>query len=76
METVLTHLQAPEKIANFTNYDVKSKDGYDMILNLSVTLNSILHRHFSLTYFYGVACLLETPPFWRKVLGEYGCCFR
>lgn len=64
MEIVLTHLQALEKKAHFTNDGVKSNYDCDMILNLSVTLNSILRRHsnfISHTYCYGVACLLETP---------------
>lgn len=59
---MLTHLQAPEKIAHFTNYDVKSKDGYDMILNLSVTLNSILLRHFSHISMGMPVCWKPPPP--------------
>lgn len=57
---MLALLQAPEKIAHLTNSE--SKDGCDMILNLSEILKSILHsiQTLFLTYFCGIACVLET----------------
>lgn len=60
---MLTQRQAPEEIAHFTNYGGKSKDGCDMVLNLSVTLNSILHRHSNLASHLYIS--MDLPVCWK-----------